>query len=148
MIRKRAHLELPVEQVRGVFVDTDRWPAWMPGVSGVRTLRTSSGYRLLEVRQTHYGYTFVQTLECHELGSILRHRQHEGWFAKFEAEWAFEPDAAGRGTVLTAAVDFSMGRLALLSPRPLVEIWMGNHTEKTIAEARRRAERLGGHGPC
>jgi len=138
VIRGRYHLEAPVEDARSIWLETENWPLWMPGVSAVSTLRSEEGYRLLEVTQTFFGHTFVQDLECRELGARVSHRQHRGWFSKFEVDWTFEAHPRRGGTLLSVELDFGMGRLALLSPKLFVNVWMRGHLEKTVERARSR----------
>ncbi len=136
---------MSAQLARDIFADTEAWPLWMPGVTGTRTLRSADGYRLIEVDQSHFGRRYVQDLECRLTGPTVRHRQKRGWFERFEVDWTFR-DSGGGGCTLAVRLDFGMGMLGLIAPKPVVQIWMRGHLEKTIARARARARRLRARG--
>ncbi|HEX9734645.1 MAG TPA: SRPBCC family protein [Thermoanaerobaculia bacterium] len=144
MIRKQTTLDVPAALAREVFFDTDAWPLWMPGVTATRTLRSADGYRLIEVVQTHFGRRYVQDLECRLVRSTVSHRQHRGWFEKFEVDWTCRERPGGSCT-LAVRLDFGMGMLGLVAPKRVVQVWMRGHLDQTIARASARARRLRGH---
>lgn len=119
MIRKHTTLDVPAALAREVIFDTDAWPLWMPGVTGTRTLKSAAGYRLIEVDQTHFGRRYVQDLECRLVRSTVSHRQHRGWFEKFEVDWTFH-ERPGCSCALGVRLDFGMGMLGLVAPKPVV----------------------------
>lgn len=141
VIRKRTTLDVPAALAREVFFDTDAWPLWMPGVTGTRILKSAGGYRLIEVEQIHFGRRYLQDLECRLDGPTVRHRQHRGWFESFEVDWTFE-ERPGGGCTLAVRLDFGMGMLWLVAPKPVVQIWMRGHLDKTVDRAQARARRL------
>ena len=145
MIRKLTRVEAPVEAVRDVFRDTDAWPQWMPGVASTRTLEAGDDRRLVEVVLRVLGRRQVQKLECVERDGRLIHRQIEGWFRKWQAEWTFRPPPEGQGTILSLALELDLGVASFLVPRKLVAGWVRGVMGDTVDQARERAQALARH---
>ncbi len=142
MIRKIARVEAPPEVAMEVFRDTDAWPRWMPAVASTRTLDTGVDFRLVEVVLLVMGRRLVQHLECREQGDRLVHQQVLGWFREWRAEWTFQPSAAGRGVIVSLALDIDLGVAGRLLPRRLVSRWVHGWIDRAIARGCERAREL------
>ncbi len=142
MIRKLTRIDAPIEAVRDVFDDTDAWPQWMPGVASTRTLEDGDEGRLVEVVLRVLGRRQVQQLECVERDGVMTHRQVEGWFRKWQAEWTFRPPPEGHGTILSLALELDLGVAGLLVPRKFLAGWVRGLMDDTVDRARERAQTL------
>ncbi len=147
MIRKLARIDAPIAVVHEMFRDTDRWPQWMPGIASTRTLSGSPAKRIVEVVHLVRGRRVVQKLECRDAGGNLEHRQVEGWFRKWEADWAFSrpPEAPGQktpGTTVSLQLAVELGMAGVLVPKRFFRGWMNRMLDQTIRKARSRAPKL------
>lgn len=142
MIRKVTRIDAPVAVVREMFVDTDLWPQWMPGVAATRTLEKTAGRHLAEVVLQVLGRRMVQQLECREDNGRVLHRQVAGRFKKWDATWDFTPRPEDGATTLSLDLDFDLGLARLLVPRRLLSNWVSSLIQDTMDQARERAQRL------
>ena len=111
MITKFGRVDLEPDRARAIFIDTDNWPHWMPGIEKVRTLQQGDGHKRLAVRQRLRGHEFHMDLDCRFTPDRLRFDQVEGSMRRWDSSWRFDPSPDGSGTTVTFEVDMEVGGL-------------------------------------
>lgn len=142
MIRKFGRIDAPPDAVARLFADVESWPAWMPGVKGLRVVERGERRLHIDVTQQFLGRDFRQELDARPSATGVALRQTEGVFRRWEAHWRFAPPPDGHGTTVSLELDFDLGWLAWLSPRALVQSTL----DRLFTEGLQRAEqRLAAH---
>ncbi|MEM7351626.1 MAG: SRPBCC family protein, partial [Acidobacteriota bacterium] len=136
MIRRVTRIDAPVAVVRQLFLDTDLWPQWMPGVAATRTLEEAEDRHLAEVVLQFFGQRVVQQLECRLDGDRVLHHQVAGKFKKWDAAWSFESRPQDGGTLLSLELDFDLGLAGLVVPRRMFRRWVAGLIQDTVDQAR------------
>ena len=140
MITLFGRVDLEPARVRAIFVDTDNWPHWMPGIASVRTLAEGEEGKRLAVTQRVRGHRFEQDLDCRFSADQLRFVQRSGTMRKWDSTWRFAPPPAGQGSTLSCRVDVELGGLlGLLTPGRALNALL----EELFRETLRRLEARG-----
>ena len=121
-MRRIHRIDAPVDVVRGVLTDFERWPDWMPGVREVTILESDGVESVLEVIHHQFGRNLRQKQWCRIEPDGLRQTQLEGQFKKWESRWRVATPPDGEGSTVTLRMEVDPGFVGRLLPSG---VWRG-----------------------
>jgi len=121
-MRRISRMDAPVDVIRGVLIDYESWPDWMPGVQQVAILESDGVESVVEVHLLQYGRKLRQKQRCRVEPDGLRQTQLEGMFKKWEAQWRIAAPPDGEGSTVTLSMDVDPGIVGRLLPGG---VWRG-----------------------
>lgn len=121
-MRRIGRIDAPVDVVRGVLADVERWTDWMPGVTQVTILESDGVESVLDVHHRQFGRIFRQKEWCRVEPDGLRQRLLEGQFKKWESRWRIVAPPDGEGTTVSCRMEVDPGFVGRLLPSG---VWRG-----------------------
>ncbi len=121
-MRRISRTDAPVDIIRNVLVDYERWPEWMPGVQRATILESDGAESLVEVLVHQYGRKLRQKQRCRAETDGLRQTQLEGLFKKWETRWRVVAPPEGEGSTVSLWMDVDPGFVGRLLPGG---VWRG-----------------------
>jgi ribosome-associated toxin RatA of RatAB toxin-antitoxin module len=121
-MRRISRIDALPTVVRGVLVDYERWPDWMPGVQQVDILESDGVESVVGVYLHQYGRNLRQKQRCRVEPDGLRQTQLEGQFKKWEARWRVIAPPEGEGSTVSLSMDVDPGFVGRLLPSG---VWRG-----------------------
>jgi ribosome-associated toxin RatA of RatAB toxin-antitoxin module len=121
-MRRISRTDAPVEIMRNVLIDYERWPEWMPGVRRVNVLEREGVESVVEVFVHQYGRTLRQKQRCRAEPDGLRQTQIEGMVKKWETRWRVVAPPEGEGSTVSLWMDVDPGFMGRLLPSG---VWRG-----------------------
>lgn len=136
-MRKFATIDAPVELVRAVYLDVERWAEWRPGIRRVEILERRENRARALISQRIGGRYHDLTLDFEFVADGFIERQRQGWLKKWNADWRFRPVASGTGTVVSMSVDLDVGLMGLMVSRRRINGMVERLFKETAASAAR-----------
>jgi len=121
-MRRIGRIDAPVDVVRSVFADVERWTDWMPGVTQVTILESDGVESVLDVHHRQFGRNFRQKEWCRIEPDGLSQRLLEGQFKKWESRWRVVAPPDGEGSTVSLSMDVNPGFVGRLLPSG---VWRG-----------------------
>jgi len=121
-MRRIGRVDAPMDVVRGVLIDCESWPKWMPGVQQVTILESDGIESVLDVQFYQFGRKFRQKQWCRAEPDGLRQTLLEGQFKKWESRWRLVTPPEGEGTTVSLRMEVDPGFIGRLLPSG---VWRG-----------------------
>jgi len=143
MITKFGRVDLEPDRVRAIFMDTENWPVWMPGVEKAKTLHPGDGRKRVAVRQRLRGRAFEMDLDCRFAPDRLRFVQVKGSMRRWDSSWRFDPSPDGLGTTITFELDMELGGLlGLVATKRIMDAFLDELFSETLYRLNARGQAL------
>ena len=144
MITKFGRVDLEPDRVRAIFMDTENWPLWMPGIEQAQTLQQGATGKRLALRQRLRGRAFEMDLDCRFSPERLRFVQLQGSLRRWDSSWRFDPSPDGSGTTVTFELEMELGGLlGLLATERVMDGFLDQLFNETLHRLHARGRELG-----
>jgi ribosome-associated toxin RatA of RatAB toxin-antitoxin module len=143
-MRRFGSIDAPVEVVRTVFTDFEKWPQWMPGVQSVTVLETGDDHAVLDVVHQQFGQNFHIKQRCLIEREGLRQNQISGKFRSWESRWRFVTPPEGEGTTVSCEMHLDPGMVAFVLPKRVLRGFLDRLFEDCLSGAEAQARSLAG----
>jgi len=141
-MRRIGRIDAPVDVVRAVLADVERWTDWMPGVTQVTILESDGIESVLDVHHRQFGRIFRQKEWCRIEPDGLRQKLLEGQFKKWESRWRVLAPPDGEGSTVSLRMEVDPGFVGRLIPSGVWRGMLDRLFEECLSGAEAQAQTL------